>query len=526
MVGLRADLNSIEAELLLVPGRCNDAGTFDSMHKTLLLCFIHGFKGDNYTFGGFPEHLRALVSHALPKTSVKAVTYPQFETRGDLKECVGRFREWLQNVVIDLEVSAGTPSPTVDPSVHTILIGHSMGGIVAADTLLSITSDPPLPPPSSTNNNTTTTCSSTTSTSPPPSPHLFMFPYIQGILAFDTPYLGIAPSVVAHGAETHYKTASTAYSALSEVAGVFGWGTGTGTTSPPLNQQPRPAPSNQQPKLLLPPGPESAKDLLSASGSPNQQDAASAPAWHRWSKYAMFAGAAGFVAAGGAAAYVKRDSITIGWSWVGSHLEFVGCLMRAEELKARLKGLMALRREKGIGFADLVTVLGKGASGGAQVDNNNEKRGRSVAGGWVEIGGEEGGGLPARRMFCNVPATTTRKGEEEQEEQQACFEGMVNDKAKDETEAHMSMFFPRENPGYYFMSERAKELVVGWVDEGWYVGSEQRRNDAHGEDEHGKMGGLEGAGRAEREKEKKTEKEWDAEDMEASLGGEDPVLVD
>ena len=240
----------------------------------------------------------------------------------------------------------------------------------------------------------------------------------------------------------------------------------------------------------------------------------------------MFAGAAGFVAAGGAAAYVKRDSITIGWSWVGSHLEFVGCLMRAEELKARLKGLMALRREKGIGFADLVTVLGKGASGGAQVDNNNEKRGRSVAGGWVEIGGEEGGGLPARRMFCNVPATTTRKGEEEQEEQQACFEGMVNDKAKDETEAHMSMFFPRENPGYYFMSERAKELVVGWVDEGWYVGSEQRRNDAHGEDEHGKMGGLEGAGRAEREKEKKTEKEWDAEDMEASLGGEDPVLVD
>ena len=44
MVGLRADLNSIEAELLLVPGRCNDAGTFDSMHKTLLLCFIHGFK--------------------------------------------------------------------------------------------------------------------------------------------------------------------------------------------------------------------------------------------------------------------------------------------------------------------------------------------------------------------------------------------------------------------------------------------------------------------------------------------------
>ena len=65
------------------------------MHKTLLLCFIHGFKGGDDTFGGFPEHLRALVSHALPQVSVSAIVYPQFETRGDLKECVSRFKEWL-----------------------------------------------------------------------------------------------------------------------------------------------------------------------------------------------------------------------------------------------------------------------------------------------------------------------------------------------------------------------------------------------------------------------------------------------
>ena len=51
-------------------------------------------QGGDDTFGGFPEHLRALVSHALPKITVKAVTYPKFETRGDLLECVGRFREW------------------------------------------------------------------------------------------------------------------------------------------------------------------------------------------------------------------------------------------------------------------------------------------------------------------------------------------------------------------------------------------------------------------------------------------------
>jgi hypothetical protein len=52
------------------------------------------YKGGDDTFGNFPEHLRALVSHALPNITVKAITYPKFDTRGDLKECVGRFREW------------------------------------------------------------------------------------------------------------------------------------------------------------------------------------------------------------------------------------------------------------------------------------------------------------------------------------------------------------------------------------------------------------------------------------------------
>lgn len=33
----------------------------------------------------------------------------------------------LQNKVIDLEVEARTCSPSIDPSVRTILIGHSMG---------------------------------------------------------------------------------------------------------------------------------------------------------------------------------------------------------------------------------------------------------------------------------------------------------------------------------------------------------------------------------------------------------------
>ena len=116
--------------------------------------------------------------------------------------------------MIDIEVAHATPSPTIDPSVHTILIGHSMGGIVAAETLLLLVNEQPLPPTTSSADHTTGSLSPTS----------FMFPHIQGLLAFDTPFLGIAPSVIAHGAEGYSKKATHAYSAISEFATGLGWG--------------------------------------------------------------------------------------------------------------------------------------------------------------------------------------------------------------------------------------------------------------------------------------------------------------
>jgi hypothetical protein len=62
--------------------------------NTILLVFIHGFKGGDDTFGRFPPHLAAILGYALPHFTVIQVTYPRFETRGDLKEAVSNFREW------------------------------------------------------------------------------------------------------------------------------------------------------------------------------------------------------------------------------------------------------------------------------------------------------------------------------------------------------------------------------------------------------------------------------------------------
>ncbi|VUC26387.1 unnamed protein product, partial [Clonostachys rosea] len=149
------------------------------MKKTLILCFIHGFKGGESTFGDdyrFAEHLRDLVAAELPKIDIKTLVYPKYETRGDLGETVSRFRSWLEEKVIDLEVATGTPSPTIDPSVRTILIGHSMGGIVAAEMVIAIASEQPIYSEDGIQK----------SAALPSSFNSLLFPYIQGVLAFDT----------------------------------------------------------------------------------------------------------------------------------------------------------------------------------------------------------------------------------------------------------------------------------------------------------------------------------------------------
>ncbi|KAI4615743.1 hypothetical protein J4E80_006159 [Alternaria sp. BMP 0032] len=381
------------------------------MRKTLLLCFIHGFKGGDETFRTFPSHVKALLQHALPKVTVLTITYPQFETRGDLHECVGRFKEWLQNKVIDLEVANSTPSPTVDPSVRTILVGHSMGGIVAAETLLSILAEQPIHSQSN---------SQTGSTGSLADHSALMFPYIQGILAFDTPYLGIAPGVVAHGAEKHWNTASSAYSAYNNLAGAFGWG-GKDTTAGAVDTS----------KMLPAP---------SSTG-----DAASAPLWQRYGKVAMFAGAAGAIAAGGAAAYMKKDQITQGVSWATSHLEFVGVLARPEEMRKRLEKIAKLTTSHDLGFCNMHTTLGHA------VNSENKEHG------WTgKVAGKD-------RTFCNLPKGPLKD----------FFIPAVNDKATAETWAHTSMFEPRNNPGYYTLSETAKEKIIEWTEStDWYEESE------------------------------------------------------
>lgn len=303
-------------------------------------------------------------------------------------------RTRLMNKVIDLEVAAGTPSPTVDPSVRTILIGHSMGGIVAAETAIRLATEKPI------HNSTDPAkdeAASKTDVPRPPTPNSLMFPYVQGVLAFDTPFLGISPGVVAHGAESHYNTASAA---LAQLSGLGLWG------------------STQAAAKAATPAKPPAGVLPASSGSGGDKDREKSPAagksgWGHWGTIAMVAGAVGAVAAGGAAAYYNRDQITEGWSWATSHLEFVGCLARKEELRRRVAYMVRLNKDLGVGFSNLYTRLGRAAG----------PTSNSVVG--TVLGNQ--------RTFCVVP----------QRDVAGDWRPAVNDKATDETVAHMSRLFPR-----------------------------------------------------------------------------------
>lgn len=300
-----------------------------------------------------------------------------------------------------------------------------MGGIVAAELLIGLATEKPI------------YTEDGVQKPDRPSFNAFMFPYIQGVLAFDTPYLGISPGVVAHGAEDQYANVSQAASAFTQLSGLGAsiWGANKAASPAPRTAAALPAPP-------------------AASGGVG---------WQKWGKMAMYAGAVGAVAAGGAAAWMNREQLGESWSWATSHLEFVGCLARGEELRKRVLYLLQLREDLNIGFANLYTRLGKSAPA---------KQTNVV-----------GTVLGPNRTFCNLPKKPPV----------GVWKEAVNDKVRDEIGAHMSkfslpagvrgnwlmtrveMFTPEENPGYDRLVQDAAEYVHGWLQNEWYESSVEER---------------------------------------------------
>lgn len=246
----------------------------------------------------------------------------------------------------------------------------------------------------------------------------FMFPAIKGLLAFDTPYNGLARSMFAYGAFSQYSNLSSIWNIASTVSS---------TISTPA--------------------------------------VASAGGWKSWQLLAARSGTAGAIIAGGVVAYTNKDrireglaslnkdslsqglkyinkdnlsqslsyvsweSMGAGFSWISNHLKFVGALMKPTQMKMRLERLNSL---EGIGKLDFYTSLGKN-------------------GYWT------GGYFIPKRTFCAIPPDKAPESK--------LFIEQPNPKASNEVEAHCNIFNPEKNVAYNEMVDAAGRVVVIWARE-------------------------------------------------------------
>ncbi|KFY20583.1 hypothetical protein V491_03599 [Pseudogymnoascus sp. VKM F-3775] len=321
-------------------------------------------------------------------------------------------RDMLKENVINIRKESGEiPWPPNDRSVGVVLVAHSMGGFVASDTLFSILND---------------------RLSSDEMPQV-VFPLIQGILTFDTPYNGLARSMFVYGGFSQYQKVSNVWNIMSAAAAGLTTAEVFGRTT-----------------------------LRSSSSS--GLSVGKSPLWMMWKNIAIRSGTAGAIAAGGVTAYtnrekilkdirsinktsvkegyeqgcdalgqglayINRDSVGQSFAWLSAHLKFVGALTRQKELIQRLERLTAIQ---GVGIRNFYCSLGEN-------------------GYWT------GGYFVPERTFCAVPSPLQNSNE--------VFAKIVNTVAEDEIQAHMSMFKPEFNDSYDKMSEDARDLIVSWFED-------------------------------------------------------------
>ncbi|ESK94423.1 catalytic protein [Moniliophthora roreri MCA 2997] len=271
-----------------------------ALQDLLLVVFIHGFKGDDNTFGQFPIRLQHILQETVSDCTVEAVIFPAYETRGELNEAVIRFADWLTTITVQKEVTHGGAG-----KANVVLCGHSMGGLLAADTILEFVKSRP-------------------------DPHAPLWPKIIACIAFDTPYFGLHPYVFKNSATKAAQYAETAKTIGSAMLGSFAdFGAGKATSSE----------SNKAPAGLL-------------MGPAQTQSA-----WNKWAPAAYAVGGALFAGAAAGSAYYKRAELGVGYSWATDHLKYVGNLWNEDSLKRRVESLIEVDEKEGVLFRTFYTFL-------------------------------------------------------------------------------------------------------------------------------------------------------------------------
>ncbi|KAF5358946.1 hypothetical protein D9758_004748 [Tetrapyrgos nigripes] len=266
-------------------------------HDLLIVVFIHGFKGDDETFGKFPQRLQHILTETIPSCNVECVVFPAYEN-----EAVTHFADWLTTLTVEKEVAYGGAG-----KAKIVLCGHSMGGLLAADGLLEFVKSRP-------------------DTQAP------LWPKIIACIAFDTPYLGLHPFVFKNSATKAIQYANSARAVGSALFGSFAaFGAKKNATEEDKNTR-------------IP---------VAAIEAPPSTPSA----WSKWGPGAYAIG--GALAAGAAAggAYYRRNDLGVGYTWMTDHMKYVGNLWDEKGLEERLDVLIEVEKTQGVLFRVYYTLL-------------------------------------------------------------------------------------------------------------------------------------------------------------------------
>ncbi|KAI1308905.1 hypothetical protein F5Y03DRAFT_85473 [Xylaria venustula] len=138
--------------------------------RKLLVVYIHGFMGNDTSFQSFPAHVHQYIKLALSDSHVvHSKIYPRYKTYKSIDIARDNFSKWLE--------------PLESSKTDIILVGHSMGGLLAADVVLK---------PSTQLNQ-----------------HGYFKHRILGVVNLDAPLLGMHPGIIVSGISSLFRKNET-----------------------------------------------------------------------------------------------------------------------------------------------------------------------------------------------------------------------------------------------------------------------------------------------------------------------------
>lgn len=121
---LAVDPRSSSTQSLVPSVTDSDGDAGRSGRRRLLVVYIHGYQGNDASFRQFPFHVHQYLKHVLHTHVIHTKIYPRYKTYRSIELATENFSTWLE--------------PHESHSTDVVLVGHSMGGLMAADIALLV----------------------------------------------------------------------------------------------------------------------------------------------------------------------------------------------------------------------------------------------------------------------------------------------------------------------------------------------------------------------------------------------------